>query len=141
MDAMLGIPGADLAKVRGSDSVPGSFQQRCKLWTNLFSKVGAFLPHKDFALDLLPRAQAAFHVRSIFGHSAFNGFTVDDPLTGSFVNRRHKGAEVILSVYDVTLPQVIDTLNVIEGLRLGLLPLALHQTSLQVPQKVADQDG
>ena len=135
MDAMLGIPGSNIAKVRVSNSVPTSFDNRCELWINLFSKVDVFLPHKDFALDLLKRAKGPFSVRSVFGHSAFNKFVANDPLTGSFVSRRHKSGKVIQSVYELTLPQLIETLNVIGGLKLGLLPLSLHQISVQSPPK------
>jgi hypothetical protein len=139
MDGMLGLPASEVALPKSILTVPTSFDKRCEFWKNLFTSVPSFIPHQEHACLILKRAKDAFLVRSVFGHSAFSKFIKSDPLTASFVNRRHKGGKVIQIVYEVSLPQLLETLNVIGWLRLALVPLLLHQISLQPPQTVGEK--
>jgi hypothetical protein len=136
MDGMLSLPGSDVALPKSIITVPTSFDKRCEFWKNLFTIVPSFIPHQEHALLILKRAKEAFLVRSLLGHSAFSQFVKPDPLTASFVNRRHKSGKVVQSVYEVSLPQLLETLNLIGWLRLALVPLLMNLISLQPPQTV-----
>jgi len=112
------------------EEMPISMKRRAELFRKLVKNVPALDAFKAPILAVLPDAMDAAQDRHVLIHGHWNGFVRADPMTGSFIMRKHKGDKLISARYTVSVETLNKMAGIFDSLNLRILPLTISAIGL-----------